>query len=352
MKKWILICMLIGLLAIVGWAVELYWAAGQFKTIEAHFDGQCRQITTVAGPEDITIHPKTGVAYISSTDRRAVGRGRPGGGAIYAYDPAKADPAPVNLTPEADKNFQPHGISLFAGPQGRDTLLAVNHQGGQHQIEIYDLKDGQLSHRKTISDPKLVSPNDIVAVGPETFYVTNDHRYAKGIKKTVEEYLRLKLSNVLFYNGTEFVEAASGIAHTNGINVSADGRTIYVSATIERALHIYKRDPATNELALESKLDLDTGVDNIEVDQKGDLWIGAHPKLLDFVKHARHPAAMSPSQVLHLSLDPTGTFQVKEVYLNDGRELSGSSVAAVSGSRLLIGGVFDLLFLDCQQQQR
>mgnify|MGYP000437830994 CR=1 FL=1 len=340
MKKWIMISILILVLAIAGWVVELFWAAGQFKTIEAHFDGQCRQIEGVVGPEDITIHPKTGIAYISSSDRRAVERGRPGGGAIYAYTPGQDAAALINLTPDADKDFQPHGISLFVGPQGRDVLFVVNHQGGQHQIEIYDLEDGQLFHRKTLSGPLLLSPNDIVAVGSEMFYVTNDHRYPTGAK----------LSNVLFYNGTEFVEAASGMAHANGINVSADGQTVFVSATIGGTLHIFKRNPTSNQLAPESKLDLDTGSDNIEVDPKGDLWIGAHPKLLDFVEHARDPEAISPSQVLHLVRGESGEYNVAEVYLNEGKELSGSSVAAVSGNRLLIGCVFDQIFLDCQRQ--
>lgn len=351
MKKWIFIGIAALVLAIGAWVFDLYRSAGQFKTIESHFDGQCREIKGAVGPEDITIHPQTGIAYISSTDRRSAERGRPGGGAIYAYHPGNQPPALVNLTPDADEDFQPHGISLFVGPEGRDVLMAVNHQGGRHQIEVYDLQDGQLSHRKTISDPLLVSPNDIVAVSAEMFYVTNDHRHTTGLKRTVEEYQRLEQSNVVFYDGKKFVEAAGQIGYANGINISNDGRTVYVSATTGGALHIYKRDLTTNALALTTTMDLDTGVDNIEVDQKGNLWIGAHPKLLHFVKHARYPAVMSPSQVLHLVRSDSGELKVEEVYLNDGTELSGSSVAAVSGSRLLIGCVFDQRFLDCQRQQ-
>ena len=50
-------------------------------------------------------------------------------------------------------------------------------------IEIFLLQDDQLVHQKTVSDPALVSPNDLVAVGPEQFYVTNDHRYPGGFKR-------------------------------------------------------------------------------------------------------------------------------------------------------------------------
>jgi len=91
-------------------------------------------------------------------------------------------------------------------------------------IEIFLLQDDLLVHQKTVAAPALVSPNDLVAVGPDRFYVTNDHRYPGGFKRLVEEYTRRSWSNVLFYNGSEFVEAASGLGYANGINVSANGR--------------------------------------------------------------------------------------------------------------------------------
>ncbi len=350
MKRWIVICVLAGVLAMAGWFVDLLWSAGQFKKIDAHFEGRCRQIEGVVGPEDISIHPKTGIAYISSCDRRAAAGGQPGNGAIFAYDLNAAAPRPVNLTPDADEDFQPHGIGLFVGKDGREALFVVNHQGGRQQIEIFDLADGRLFHRKTVSDPRLVSPNDIAAVGPEAFYVTNDHRYLAGAKRIAEEYLRLRISNVLYYDGAEFVEAAGGIGYANGINISADGLTVYVCAVTERALYVYDRDPSTGKLALKSRIKLGTGGDNVEVDREGALWIGAHPKLLSFVAHSEDPAKLSPSQVLHLTRDKAGAYTAEEVYLNPGEELSGSSVAAASDGRLLIGCVFDHKFLDCQRR--
>ena len=285
MKKPIVIFSLLILIATAWFVLDLFLSAGQFKRIKAHFDGQCRPVEGVVGAEDITIHPDTGIAYISTCDRRAVTNGRPGRGAIFAYDLNAADPVPVNLTPDVDPDFQPHGISLFVGQEGPDALFVVNHQAGRHQIEIFDLVDNALRHRTTIRDPRLVSPNDIVAVDRKMFYVTNDHRYTNGVKKTAEEYLRLRRSNVLFYGGAAFMEVAGGIGYANGINISADGRTVYVCAVTERSLHLYRRNPDTNRLTLDTKLELNTGVDNVEVDSDGGLWIGAHPKLLQLLFH-------------------------------------------------------------------
>jgi arylesterase/paraoxonase len=187
-------------------------------------------------------------------------------------------------------------------------------------------------------------------VGPDQFYVSNDHRYVTGVKRMMEEYLRLRRSNVLFYNGAEFVEVATGIGYANGINLSADGKTLYLCAVTERSLHIYDRDPATNQLALKEKIKLNTGVDNLEVDPAGGLWIGAHPKLLSFVKHSQDRSQLSPSQILHLTPKADGGYAIDEIYLNAGEEISGSSVGAVRNHRLLIGAVFDPKFLDCQTE--
>jgi len=353
MKRWVLKrIFIIGLLltiVVIGWFLSLFWSAGQFKIIEPHYAGKCAKIPDIIGAEDITIHPITGMAYISACDRRAVSDGHPGKGGIYGYDLNATTPEPVNLTPGAGEDFQPHGISLYVGKDGHDVIFVINHEGGKDRIEIYDLVDGGLSLRKTVSGPMVVSPNDLVAVGPNRFYFSNDHRYVSGLMRMLEDYLKLRLSNVVFFDGARFVEAVSGIGYANGINVSRDGKKVYLCGTTEQSLHIYGRDPGTGELALREKIKLGTGVDNIEVDSAGGLWIGAHPQLLTFVRHARDRAKISPSQVLYLSAKAEGGYDIKEVYLNAGGEVSGSSVAAVGNSRMLIGAVFDRGFLDCRE---
>ena len=335
-------------LAAGGWFVHMLWSAGQFKTLEPHYAGECTPISGVVGPEDITIHPETGVAYISAADWRAVNQGKPAGGAIYAYDLNSLTPELILLTADAGDNFQPHGISLYNGQNGQDSLFVVNHEDNRHRIEIYDLRDGQLIHRKTIAGSMLISPNDILAVGPDQFYVSNDHRYTAGLMQVLENYLQLKLSNVVYYDGSRFLEVASGIGYANGINVSADGKILYLSAVTEGALHIYNRDIVSGKLTHREKLDLGTGVDNIEIDASGGLWIGAHPQLLKFMQHAQDPAKLSPSQILHLKPKAGGGYDTKEVYLNLGQEISASSVGAVYKNRMLIGAVFDPKFLDCK----
>jgi arylesterase/paraoxonase len=185
MIKKLLLAVAFLVLAAGGWFVHLLWSAGQFKTLEPHFDGVCTPITGLVGPEDITIHPESGIAYISASDWRAVSQGKPANGGLYAYDLKSQDPHLIYLSTDAGNHFHPHGISLYVDENGLNSLFVVNHEDGRHRIEIFDLINGKLTHRKTVADPKLISPNDIVAVGPDKFYVSNDHRFTSGFKRGI-----------------------------------------------------------------------------------------------------------------------------------------------------------------------
>ena len=340
---------LVLILAAGGVCLRLLWLTGAFRRIHPHFNGTCRLVRGPVGPEDITIQPRTGVAYISASDRRAIDAGRPAPGAIYAYDLNAETAAPVNLTPSADAGFQPHGISLWVGGDGRDVLFVINHPASgpaprANSVEIFDLVGGALVHRATLTDPLLVMPNDLVAVGIDRFYLTNTHRHPPGAMQTIETYLQLTGAQVLFYGDGGFRPVIDDVLYPNGINVSSDGRTLYLASTSGRVLRVYDRNPAGERLAFRDEIFLGTGADNIEVDERGELWIGSHPKMLRVDKHRADPTVSSPSQVLRVTRDG----RVDEVYLDDGRALSGSSVGAVHGRRLLVGQIFDDGFLDCE----
>ncbi len=329
-----------------GYVVWLLNAAGELRTLTPHFDGSCAAVPGVVGAEDLTIHPRTGVAYVSSCDWRSVRAGKPATCAIFAYDLSSPSPRLVNLTPDAGPDFRPHGISLYVAPDGATTLFVINHARGHHTIEVYDVASAGLTRRLTLADPLLVSPNDVVAVSPTTLYVTNDHHYPTGAMRTVEDYLRRPWANVLLWDGGRFREVARGIRVANGINVSPDGRTIYVVATIGGTLRVYDRDATSGDLSFRYDIPLASGGDNVEVDADGGLWIGAHPKLLTLVSYMDGRRPEAPSQVLHVVPREHGG-DVHEVYLDGGTQLSAATVAAVRGKRLLIGPLADSKLLDC-----
>ena len=349
---WRRVLFAVAIVAVVigGWFVWLLNAAGQFKTLTPHFDGTCTVVTGVVGAEDLTIHPQTGVAYVSANDRFATQAGRPAHGAIYAYDLNMPSPQPINLTPDADPDFRPHGISLYVGPDGSSTLFVINHAGGHNTIEVYEVGERQLLHRATLADPLLVAPNDLLAVTPTQVYVTNDHRHTSGMRRAIEDYFRRPWANVVLWDGKAFHEAAAGIRLANGINMSADRTTVYVAATIGQAVRVYRRDSASGALTFTREIPLNSAGDNIEVDADGSLWLGAHPQLLTLVRYMSGKAPDAPSQVLHVVRGGDGRERVEEVYLDLGEQLSGASVAAARGKRLLIGAIADAKLLDCRMR--
>jgi arylesterase/paraoxonase len=344
-------------LAVAGFVLRIVWIGGVFRSIEPHFDGTCRLVRGPMGPEDLTIHPRTGVAYVSASDRRASRAGNPVPGGIHAYDLADPNAIPVNLTPDADVTFQPHGISLWPGADGRDVLFVVNHPPAgtgrpAHTIEIFDLAGDELVHRASLTDPLLTMPNDLVAVGINRFYVTNTHKFAPGRLQTLETFLQLSGANVVHYGPNGFRVEIPDLVFPNGINVSPEGDSVYVATVTPRTLLVYSRDPANDSLTFREDIFLDSAADNIEVDDEGRLWIGAHPKMLRLQSRGADPSVPAPSQVLRVTLDAIGGHAVEEIYLNDGTEIAGASVAAVRGNRLLIGQIDGDGFLDCVTGER
>jgi arylesterase/paraoxonase len=349
----VIITVILLTLVVVGFLVKTFYDAGEFRKIGSHFDGQYISVKGVLSSEDITIDPQTGMAFISSADRRVQWSGGklPRQGAIYGFDLNSENPELVNLTAKFSKEFNPHGIGLWVMGD-KLAVFAVNHCREGHYVEVFDFREGKLIHRESVAGPLMNSPNDVLPVGKGAFYVTNDHGSSSGLGHLAEEYLQLARSFVLYYDGKNFRKVAERLAYANGINMSTDGKTVYVAATVGQKVYVYDRDTSSGDLTPRHTIQLDTGVDNIEIDENGDLWIGAHPKLLTFVKYSRDQKKISPSQVLKVSIKDAGRYTVEEIYLDSGRHISGASVAATFKDMMLVGSVFDARFLFCRLNHR
>lgn len=353
-KKTILF-ILVPILLIALFAVKTLWNAGQFKRIEPFSLYRCVPVQGFPGPEDVVIDRETGMALISYTDRRAAMAGTGHNAGILAYSLTTPGAKPVRVQTDFKGAFTPHGIHLYTAPDGTRLLFAVNmgmdshffESTGSSTVEIFVYRGGRLYHRETVAGAELSSPNDILAVGPRQFYVSIDHGASSVMGKKLENYLQLPISYVLYYDGKGFRKAAGGIAYANGIAISPDGATLYVGATVGRKVHVYARDTGTGELTGKGSVPVGTGVDNLDVDERGVIWAGCHAKLLSFVAHSKDPAKHSPSEVVRIRPLEKGGYAVSTVYLNEGEELSGSSAAAAWKGRMLVGAVYDERFLDC-----
>ncbi len=317
--------------------VNTLFVAGSFKSINPRQAGTVEVIEGIYGPEDMDMDESSGRLYLSSANRWRTQRGLSSDDAIWVLD-ADSNSSPRKLSTDFRGEFHPHGISLFR-QDSMAWLLVVNHNTSGNFVEAFSIVGDMLHHVRSYSDKDMFSPNDVVAVAPDKFYVTNDHGTERGFRRTLEDYGRLPLSYVLYYNGATFTKVCQGLKYGNGINISRDGSRLFVATTTGRELYSYQRNSEDGSLTPLDNLALKTGLDNIDVDADGKLWIAAHPKLLAFVGHAKDSTKRSPSQVLKLT--PSGdSYLAEEVFMDDGSLLSGSSVAIHYKGQLFIGGVF------------
>ncbi len=307
--------------------------------------GQCTIVPGVVGPEDHTIDPETGIVYLSGYDRVSAIGGDPKPGAIWTYDLNDPEAVPVNITPDADAGFQPHGISLYIAENGSRRLFVINHGNSEQAVDIFDVGEGALQEVTTVTGELLRSPNDLVAVSPDAFYFSNDHRFlADDFMRPFEDFLGLPMTDAVFYDGTSFRSVAPSIKGANGINVSADGETVYLSAARGSALHVYNRDTASGDLTYQKTIGLPGMPDNIELLPDGQLLVALHPKAFDLLAHFADPVQTAPSQVV--KVDPESG-DVETIFLSLGDDLSAASTGAIYDDRLIIGAIIESKFLDC-----
>lgn len=333
-------------LGVLAWFLyNIIPASGVLVRLEPKLIDQCRSVAVFPGTEDVTIDEEAGLAFVSADDRRATAAGKPVQGGIYALKLDGSDRV-SKVSPDSFGEFHPHGISLWRGEDGRKRLFVINHTlGDGHKVEIFDVGfGGALLHVDSVAFDEMSSPNDILGVGPRSFYVTNDRGFREGLMATLEAYLALPFSSLAYYDGQTGSIAVRGLTFANGVNMSADGGTIYVSEFLRRRIGVYSRDAESGALSLVRRYPVNTGPDNIEVSSDGALWIGGHSKVFDFVKHARDASHIAPSHVIRVN---PATGETEDILIDTSGGLNGSSVGAATADTLVVGAVFDGNVLVC-----
>lgn len=342
----------VGALALV---VRTLNTAGVFSSVTPAFAGTCQAVHGVVGAEDIAVDRRDGLAFISASDRRP---GHPDAGRDGLYIMLIGHPElGVTRLSGTPKDFHPLGIDLYRDAHGELTLMAVNRRHeGQPSIDIFDVAvtkgaDGsasaKLSERTSIRSSEIFSPNDVLAVGRNRFYVTNDHMSRTAFGNLLETYLQLPRANIVYYNGAFPRVAANGLRYANGLARSADGTRLYVAETLGREIDTYDVQAVTGRLTLVDHYSLPAGLDNITRDAEGRLWVAGHPKLFAYANYAKHPNEPSPSEIFRVTTKNGLPSGFTRVYVGLGKRIGAASVGVYAGGQLLIGSVFDDKILDC-----
>lgn len=340
-------------LLVVVFLARLANDGGLLRGIEPMEWGKCEAIQGVIGAEDINIDRMNNIAYIGADDRRRyLTTGDLNGienGAIWTLDLTNPNSQPVRMKDDYDGVFHPHGISLLMDEQGVKEIYVINHISlTEHEVDVFTVvSPNELKLRRRIVFPGMISPNDLVLVGKDQFFMTNDHGHPRGtLMEKVEDYLGLPFSNVMYFDGEKAEVVIEGVKMVNGIQIDKKAENLYLAESTGRRVSRYKRGETIRDWHKHSDVNVEASVDNLEWDGDNHLLTAAHPKAFDFLAHVKDNDSLSPSEVIRI--DVSGEkMSAETVYLNMGEALSGSSVATRMDKTLLIGTVFEPHFLRC-----
>ena len=340
----------LSLLAVV--AVATLWSLfrlNQFQSYPAADIANCETVIGVAGVEDVVTDTVSGMAWLSSMQGRGLKPGAEGQerGAIIAFDPENplALGALRDRTGGVPQDFAPLGMDLYARGNTR-RLFVVN--GAAPNVLIYTMTGrGGLALIDTLTDRRLTSPGDIVAVGPRSFYVTNSASGAHGSFLAGAQYLTGQAAgSVLYYDGNSWSEAADGLKFANGIALSPDGARLYVAESAARRIRIFERDRAMGYLTpAEETIGLGSFPHTLSWKDDDTLLAGAVPKPLAFAGHASGRMERAPSRLMEIDLNQPA--RPRQTFVDDGSALSGLTVGAPFNGKLLLGSFAENKFRLC-----
>lgn len=268
-------------------------------------------------------------------------------------------------------DFHPVGVALDIHPTtGEKTFISINlPHHDTASIELFTVQDelAVLVHKKTIRHPKIYSPNSIHVLedprfraddGTPSFFFSNDHYFADGILKIVENYF-FYLSNVGFYNARtgQVEKGIDGLLFANGL--SGNDQLLFVSETTRRAVRQYKIVVTTDKKDVphihldhitEHKFDM--AVDNVHYNQDKELLtVAGHPKVIDLLKYVATyndtaEVTKPPSQV---DVWDIKSGETKTLIQDDGALFGTSStgILDLENAKLVVSGLLEEGLLVC-----
>jgi hypothetical protein len=326
---------------------RILWANGLFSTVTTGFFGSCKVAANLPGVEDI--ETANGLTFVSV----ASARGPDARDGIYVL----SDNGSLTRLAGTPKDFHPRGIGIYRSPDGSGIfLLAVNRRAQaanekmRFSVDSFEVTNPRtapaLVAQGTIQGGLLTDPQDVAAAGPGAFYVSNGTE-SSGFMRALASYGIWPGSNILYFNGMSFRVAADEFYDARGILLTPDGNHLLVASLTSRSLKSLNREPFTGNLTEADSLVLPAAPENLSLDSTGEIWAAGHSSLFAWRAFAADKAKPAPSQIFRVTLNGGVPQQAEEVYGNDGSEIGGASIAALTGKQLLIGSSLDGRLLSC-----
>ncbi|PYI10461.1 serum paraoxonase/arylesterase family protein [Aspergillus sclerotiicarbonarius CBS 121057] len=283
-------------------------------------------------------------------------------GSIHVIDPKTMKSSRLTFE-NFSGPFLTHGIDITEDPERTDAvyIFAVNHlanpeyRGGDEpkarsQVELFHhvLNSGTIRHLRSIRHPLVTTPNDIYAVSPHSFYVTNDHLYREGYKRLVENLLPVaKWSTVIHVqldslapspaeSGVDAMVAVEGLWNSNGLGHGPSQEEVLLTSAMGG--YLWRMRPNDNRtLSLVDEFAFDSTIDNPSYyqdpyrtadDDASGYVLGGLLRAVELDKTRTQPEATDGVMVWYLRRHPgTMEWEKRLIFEDDGSRIRSASTA-------------------------
>ncbi len=314
-------------------------------------EGPARPICGFQSPEDLVALPggeailvsefgsmdgtrpgRLSIFELASEERRVLFNGgdADGSSAIWGDSACPGPPPP---------SFSPHGIHLSERPDGALQLLVVQH-GGRESIEFFEVRgegtDFSVDWRGCAVAPPRTWLNSVAAVPSGGFLTTNMMERLSSEEDLAAAFASGVASGYVVSwsreDGFGRLPGSEG-AMPNGIEVSADGRLVFLNSSGEGEVRRIVRDTGEVE-AIASVV----GLDNARWASDGRLVVASVPgdDNVDFEVCMNLAEGFCPIAFEIVAIDPV-TMETEVLYGNGGPPMGGGTVGLVIGKELFVG---------------
>ncbi|CAJ0960593.1 unnamed protein product, partial [Mesorhabditis belari] len=325
------------------------------KRVYNHAPGPCRAFREIvngsAGLEQIDeenlVFITTGLAKYRGIENTKSGL------FIYSF-PEPSDQAVQHIAREVKienfslSHFAPFGVTHFSS-KGRLHLYIINRFPTPNCVEsfTYNKEKNTATYRKSICDPRFSSLQDIVAVGPDRFFVTNTQFSGRLWAQTVEAAFQASSGSLYLWDGKSVIPSINWMPTPGGLALDKKRSLLFVGSILSETIRVYQLTPSL-ALKQQTEISLLSSPMGIYVEEtSGDIWTALLPIVHTTFYHLTDPAESrirAPSQVLRVRLQEDGiSWIVTEPYANDGATLSASASVLFAKDQLLIGSLFGRL---------
>ncbi|GAA5846313.1 hypothetical protein JCM3766R1_002205 [Sporobolomyces carnicolor] len=289
----------------------------------------CRSIQGLEACEDAWIDHELGLAYLACSTRETRSKWSPSLSLLSASELPPSSPDTLKVfsfgsglhstlelaglppSPSTRDGLWVHGIEGYVHPEDPETvsLFVISHrpplpsssadpqaQGADSVVEIFEAKRGK-SHATwigTVEGELIVTPNNLVATGPRSFFVSNDHKRKAHWTRNFEMFYS-EPSSIVHCDATRSnsgqdpcIVALDGITYPNGIARFENSSTLFVASTMTGEITTYEIQSDYTLFPLPAKISLNRPIDNIHTSPRtGAIYAAAFPKMLKFMRAAQ-----------------------------------------------------------------